>query len=144
MNYKIISPNSEIDFEKYFYFRWKLLRKPLNKELGTERDSMENSSIHRMVIDDDNVMAVGRLHYNNNIEAQIRYFAVDNDNRRIGLGSYLMKDLESIAKKTNHTEVILNARENAVDFYKKQNYKIVKKTYILFNQIQHFEMKKVL
>tara|TARA_B100000676_G_C18082355_1_gene852185 strand:+ start:4061 stop:4498 length:438 start_codon:yes stop_codon:yes gene_type:complete len=145
MIYKVTSPNSEIDFEKYFYFRWKLLRKPLNKKLGTERDSLENSSIHRMLIDDDNnVMAVGRLHYNNNNEAQIRYFAVDHDNRRMGLGSYLMNDLESIAKKTNHTEVILNARENAVIFYKNLGYEVVKESYILFDKIQHFEMKKVL
>ena len=145
MIYNIISPQKPLDFDEYYYFRWKYLRKPLDKKLGSEKDNIEHLSTHRMVLNNQKeIIAVGRIHYNTSEESQIRYFAVDNDNRRIGLGSYLMKDLEGIAKKTNHTEVILNARENAVDFYKKQNYKIVKKTYILFNQIQHFEMKKVL
>ena len=41
-------------------------------------------------------------------------------------------------------EIILNARENAVNFYKNSGYEVIRETYILFDKIQHFEMKKVL
>ena len=34
--------------------------------------------------------------------------------------------------------------ENAVIFYKNLGYEVVKESYILFDKIQHFEMKKVL
>ena len=145
MKLKIVSPQTKNQYESYYFFRWKLLRKPLNKEIGTEKDLLEDSSIHRMVIDnDDNIIAVGRLHHNNSNESQIRYFAVDENFRRQGMGSYLMEDLESIAKKARRTEIILNARENAMNFYKSIGYKIIQKSYILFDKIQHYEMKKVL
>ena len=55
-----------------------------------------------------------------------------------------MQDLENIAIKNNHKNMILNARENAVIFYEKLGYKIIKKTNLLFGKIQHYEMKKVL
>ena len=145
MKLKIVSPQTKIQYENYYFFRWKLLRKPLNKEIGTEKDLLEDSSIHRMVIDNnDNIIAVGRLHHNNSNESQIRYFAVDKNFRRQGIGSYLMEDLEDIAKKSRRKEIILNARENAVNFYKSIGYKIIQKSYILFDKIQHYEMKKVL
>ena len=38
--------------------------------------------------------------------------------------------------------ITLNARENALKFYKKLNYKIIKKTNLLFGKIQHYEMMK--
>ena len=145
MDYQIVSPKTDIDFENYYYFRWKILRKPLNKEIGTEKDSQEESSIHRMVIDsNNNIIAVGRLHHNNLNQSQVRYFAVDDNFRRRGLGTYLMKDLENIAKKKNRLEIILNSRENAVNFYKNSGYEVIRETYILFDKIQHYEMKKVL
>ena len=97
MNFKIVSPQTKIQYENYYFFRWELLRKPLNKEIGTEKDMMEDNSVHRMITDNnDNVIAVGRLHHNNSNESQIRYFAVDENFRRQGIGSYLMEDLEGI------------------------------------------------
>ena len=145
MNFKIVSPQTKIQYENYYFFRWELLRKPLNKEIGTEKDMMEDNSVHRMITDNnDNVIAVGRLHHNNSNESQIRYFAVDENFRRQGIGSYLMEDLEGIAKKAERLEIILNARENAVNFYKSLDYKIIQKSYVLFDKIQHYEMKKVL
>ena len=144
MNYKIVSPETVKEFESYYYLRWELLRKPLNKKLGTEKDSIENSSIHRMVTDKNCIIAVGRLHHNNLYESQIRYFAVKENYRKQGIGRYLMNDLENIAKKNNRSHIILNARENAVIFYENLGYEVVKESYILFDKIQHFEMKKVL
>tara|TARA_Y100001936_G_scaffold56440_1_gene55342 strand:- start:14302 stop:14772 length:471 start_codon:yes stop_codon:yes gene_type:complete len=145
MNYNVISPENNQDFNRYYYFRWKYLRKPLNQELGSEKDEIEIQSIHRMILDNQKeIIAVGRIHYNTSIESQIRYFAVDKSYRRQGVGSYLMQDLENIAIKNNCTSMILNARENAVVFYEKLGYKIIKKTNLLFGKIQHYEMKKVL
>ena len=145
MNYNIVSPNNNKDFNQYYYFRWKYLRKPLNKQVGTEQDNIENISIHRMILNQDRkIIAVGRIHHNTSIESQIRYFAVDKNYRRKGLGSYLMQDLEDVALKNNRKSMMLNARENSIYFYKKLGYVISKKTNLLFGKIQHYEMKKVL
>jgi len=56
----------------------------------------------------------------------------------------LMNDLETTAKNNNSKIIILNARINAVDFYKNLNYEVIEKTNLLFGVIQHFKMKKVL
>ena len=44
MIYNIISPKNKKDFDKYYYFRWEYLRKPLDQKLGTEQDDIENKS----------------------------------------------------------------------------------------------------
>tara|TARA_B110000263_G_C15157848_1_gene440982 strand:+ start:122 stop:559 length:438 start_codon:yes stop_codon:yes gene_type:complete len=145
MIYNIISPKNKDDFDKYYYFRWKYLRKPLGKVLDTEKDEIEELSIHRMVINNqDMILAIGRLHHNSLIESQIRYFSVNKDHRRSGIGSFLMKDLENIAMNNNRKIMVLNSRENAINFYESLGYKIIKKTNLLFGKIQHYKMKKVL
>ena len=82
-NFKTIIPKSKEDFKKYYYLRWKILRKPYGEEMGTEIDQFENSAYHQMIINSKKkVIAIGRIHFlngnhNDNI-AQIRYMAVDN------------------------------------------------------------------
>ena len=143
--YLVSSPESKFQFDEYYFFRWKYLRKPLNKKLGSEQDDIESTSIHRMILNDKNIiLAVGRIHFNSNLESQVRYFAVDKSKRRLGIGSMLMKDLESISKINKRSSIVLEARENAVKFYESLGYKIIKKTYLLFDKIQHYKMKKVL
>ena len=142
---KVSSPNNESDFKNYYMFRWEYLRKDLDQEIGTEKDDIEHQSIHRMIKNDnDIIIGVGRLHKVSLDTSQIRYFAIHKDYRRIGLGRYLMSDLEKIAinKKTNH--IVLNARENSIFFYKNLGYQIVKKTNLLYGKIQHYKMKKTI
>tara|TARA_B100001540_G_C15756280_1_gene619530 strand:+ start:602 stop:1069 length:468 start_codon:yes stop_codon:yes gene_type:complete len=148
---QIISPSNKSEFERYYYFRWEYLRKELNQKLGSERDDLEDSSFHRMIINNNlkrKIIGVGRLHQNSLDTFQVRYFAIHKDFRRKGLGAYLMNHLEKIAiEKTRHYKpselyILLNARENALNFYKKLNYKNIKKTNLLFGIIQHYEMRK--
>ncbi len=143
--YQVSSPENKLQFDKYYFFRWQNLRKPLNKKLGSERDDIESTSIHRMIINDKNIIfAVGRLHFNSNTEAQVRYFAIDKAKRRLGIGSFLMNDLESISKDNKRNTIVLEARENAIKFYESLDYKVIQKTHLLFGKIQHYKMKKVL
>ena len=138
---KVLSPISDSDYNSYYYFRWFYLRKPLNKKIGSERDSIEDQSIHRMVINKEKkIIAIGRLHDISPLISQVRYFAVDKDYRRKGIGKYLMHDLESIACNRNKKYIVLNARENAIPFYKYLDYNIVNKTYLLYRKIQHYRI----
>ena len=142
---KVLSPISDSDFNSYYYFRWLYLRKPLNKKIGSERDDIEGQSIHRMVINKEKkIIAIGRLHDISPLISQVRYFAVDKDYRRKGIGKYLMHDLESIACNRNKKYIVLNARENAIPFYKNLDYNIVEKTNLLYGKIQHYKMKKTI
>ena len=143
----IRAPIDKVDFELYYNFRWKNLRKPLGQKEGTEKDELENESYHLMIVDGDNILGVGRIHFivnNLNKKAQIRYMAIDQNFQKRGCGSLLLKELEAIAltKKVKH--IFLHSRESAVHFYLKNKYKKIKKSHILLGQIQHWYMEKEL
>ena len=142
----IIEPKSREDFNRYYNLRYEVLRKPWGQPKGSERDEGEETSIHRMVIDEKTreVLAVGRLQYNSKDEAQIRYMAVANAFQRQGLGRQIISALEDIAREKGIQRMILSARENALQFYHDNGYEIVKKTHLLFGKIQHWLMRKEL
>ena len=144
-SYKIVSPRNQIEYNDYYYFRWKYLRKPLNQRIGSERDDIESESIHKMIKNKkENIIAVGRIHWVDEVSSQIRYFAVDNTYRRRGIGSYLMKHFEEISYSRKIKFIILNARENAVPFYQKLGYNITEKSNLLYGKIQHYRMQKII
>ena len=141
-----IEPKSPEEFRKYYNLRYEVLRKPWGQPLGSERDEREETSIHHMIIDEKKkeVLAVGRLQFNSKDEAQIRYMAVANSYQGQGLGSKIISSLEEVARKNGKKWMILSARENALQFYKNNGYEIVKKTHLLFDEIQHWLMRKEL
>lgn len=142
--HNIIVPITEADFKKYYMFRWNLLRKPWAQPLGSEKDLLENESVHRMAVINNKVIAVGRLHYVDKTTAQVRYMAVDKTFEKQGIGKAIYSSLEQAAKENKCKTIILQAREKAVGFYEKQGYKIIKPSHLLFNEIQHYEMTKTL
>ena len=143
---KIIEPSTSKEFKKYYNLRYEVLRKPWGQPMGSERDKREETSIHRMIVDENSgdVLAVGRLQYNSIDEAQIRYMAVADKFQGKGLGSQLISVLEDVARGKGIQRIILSARENALQFYKNNGYEIVKKTHLLFGKIQHWLMSKEL
>ena len=143
MNYIIKSPETEQEWEKYFAFRWKLLRKPWNMPLSSLKDSLENESFHLIALSINNeIVASGRLHFINTKEAQIRYMAVAENLRREGLGSKILFKLEEEARNYGVEKVILNSRNNAIEFYKSLNYS-EKSSYHSDTGIPHTRMEKI-
>jgi predicted GNAT family N-acyltransferase len=61
-----------------------------------------------------------------------------------GVGKLIMSYLEKVAAEKGWQEIILEARENAVPFYKNIGYSNLEKSYLLFGEIQHYRMKKAL
>lgn len=143
---KIIEPNSSAEFEQYYNLRYEVLRKPWLQPKGSEKDDGDKSSIHRMIIDESNgkAVAVGRLQFNTSEEAQIRYMAVSDNYQLKGYGNIIVKTLEDIALNKGIRNIILQARENALKFYWKNGYEIIEKSYLLFDEIQHWLMVKII
>ena len=141
---EIRSPKTEEEWEKYDDFRWEILRKPLNIPHVPLKDNLEESSYHFMAITSSNeIVACGRLHMNNDEEAQIRYMGVSENRRRMGLGSLIVDRLENQAKVLGASSITLNARNVALDFYKSKGYKTIE-PYQSDTNIPHTRMKKFL
>jgi N-acetylglutamate synthase-like GNAT family acetyltransferase len=94
MEVKICKPLTKEEFKKYYDLRWKVLRKPWKQPKGSEKDEREKESIHIMACIDSKIVGAGRLHFNTEKEAQIRYMAIEEKYRRKGIGSLILKELE--------------------------------------------------
>ena len=141
-NFEIRSPASKKEWETYDSFRWEVLRKPLKMSHIPLKDNLEQVSIHLMgVTSEGKVLACGRLHLNTSEEAQIRYMGVSEDLRRSGIGSKMINKLEEEAINQGANQIMLNARENAVVFYKSLGYFEVG-PYESDIQIPHTRMEK--
>ena len=115
----IIDPKTSEEFRKYYNLRYEILRKPWGQPLGSERDEGEDTSIHRMIINEKTgeVLAVGRIQFNSLDEAQIRYMAVSDNLQGKGFGSHIISVLEDVARENGNKWIILSARGNALEFY---------------------------
>ncbi len=145
MFYTIKQPENEEQLRQYYHLRWQLLRAPWNQPQGSEVDAIEAECLHFIAINkQQQVIGVARLQFNSESEAQIRYMAVLESHQKQGIGRALDNAIVQYAAKNNGDNIVLDAREDAVDFYKKLGYRQVEKSYLLFEKIQHFRMFKSL
>lgn len=143
--YQVKTPENKEDFRRYYQFRWQMLRQPWHQPEGSEIDELEDQGIHRMIENDSGqVIAVGRLHKTTQTQAQIRYMAVSDDYQGKGLGRLIIDALEQEALKHGAREIVLNAREVALDFYLALGYQLQEKSHLLYGEIQHYLMNKQL
>ena len=141
----MVSPSSPEDWEQYFDLRWRVLRAPWEQPRGSEKDDRETESIHLMALDADRrALAVGRVHLNSPTEAQVRFMAVAESARGLGLGTALLQGLEDSARKAGADRMVLNAREDAQSFYAKHGYVVTGPAPTIFDTVKHVRMAKKL
>ncbi len=137
------APLTKQELQKYYFLRWQVLREPWSQPQGSERDECEAQAIHRAVFDlQKNVLAVGRLDFTDQFHAQIRYMAVVEQAQGNGYGQQVLMALEHEASRRGAKKITLQARESAVTFYQQLGYQLVKKSHLLYGEIQHFTMQK--
>lgn len=142
MEIEIRSPRTTEEWEAYYDLRFRILRAPWNQPRGSERNEGDKTAFHFALFANDSVAAVARLDALNDQEMQVRFVAVDSDFQGRGFGHKIMQEAEEKAFSLNK-DVFLHARENALEFYKSRGYEIIEKSYLLFDEIQHFAMRKI-
>lgn len=137
--------NSQQELQAIINLRYRVLRQPWNKPIETASDELETDSINAYISDEDgNLMACGRLQNNGDGVGQIRYMAVDANQQGKGLGKAICLFLEAKGKTIGLKKIELQARENAVEFYKRNGYTIKEKSFVLWDIIQHYLMEKAI
>ena len=61
-----------------------------------------------------------------------------------GYGAKIIHYIEQVGSKQGMNKIILHARENAVEFYKRCGYTVVEKSYLMWDEIQHYLMEKAI
>ena len=138
----IREPRSGVDFGLYYDLRWRILREPWTAQRETARDEHEDSAYHLMAFLGEQLVGVGRLHFNTADEAQVRYMAVEEGFKGQSVGSAILSELEKRACEHGARRIVLNAREGAVQFYQRHGYQRTEHASELFG-ISHWEMEKL-
>ena len=139
------SPQVEKEWHAYYDLRWRILRAPWQQPRGSEKDEYEDSAYHVMASDQQhNIIAVGRIHQLDNQTAQIRYMATAESARGRGIGALVLKELEQQAHHWAVKHILLNARLQAVKFYLLNGYRVISEGEMLFGEIAHLRMDKIL
>lgn len=142
---KAIFADNPKNIEKILELRFKILREPWGQSKESSSDGNEDTSYNAFIEDEKgNAIACGRLQTNDVNTGQIRYMAVANGMQGKGLGKLILKALEQKAKELGLKKIELQARENALEFYKANNYNLKEKTHLLFGVVQHYLMEKQL
>ena len=141
---EIKSPQTDADWNAYYALRFSVLREPWNQPVGSEVLADEDQAIHAIAVENGEVLGVARMHESAEKQGQVRCVATATKAQGTGIGKAIMAYLEEKAKQKGWTEIVLEARENAVPFYQAIGYSIVAESYLLFGEIQHYRMQKSL
>ncbi|MDF3029418.1 MAG: GCN5-related N-acetyltransferase [Fluviicola sp.] len=137
-------PKLPEEWDSYYDLRYRILREPLGKERGSERNEGDATGIHFALYENAKLIAVARLDRVDEKICQARFVAVESDLQGLGYGRKIMIALEKEAVDLGYRKLILHARDYALPFYEKLGYTLVGPSYKLFDVLQHFEMFKVL
>jgi N-acetylglutamate synthase-like GNAT family acetyltransferase len=125
-----------------FDLRWRVLRAPLNQPRGSERDAEEQNAMHFIALIHDRIIGTARFHTLNENAGQIRYLAVEEEFRQQNVGSSLLEAIHLTAINQSIKFLVLNARESAVPFFRKNGYTIIDEGPLLFGEIKHKKMMR--
>ncbi len=141
---EIRAPQSPEEWDLYYDLRYRILRAPLGKERGSERNEGDQTGTHFAVFDHNKIVAVARLDEIDSDTCQVRFVAVESDLQGTGVGKKIMTKVENHGKEVGYQLMILHARDYALAFYEKLGYQLIGPSYKLFDVLQHFEMSKKL
>ena len=140
---QISKPETPEQWGEYFDLRWRILRAPWDQPRGSEKDEFDEVADHVAVRDQEGrLLGVGRLHLNNEKEAQIRYMATEEDCRGLGVGRVIINKLEELARARGVERIVLNARDNVLGFYRRFGYTVIGPGPTLFGKVKHSKMEK--
>ncbi len=140
---EIRAPQTDLEWRNYYDLRYRILRKPLQQPVGSEKNDGDETGIHFALFENQVLKAIARLDLQAEKMAQVRFVAVENNVQGKGFGKKMMLEIENYCKQNNLVKIELQARENAVPFYLRLNYELIEPTHLLFGKIQHFLMVKV-
>ncbi len=140
---EVRSPQTKQEWEDYYDLRYRILREPLNKPRGSEKNDGDSTGIHLALYDNNVLRAIARLDQPEPEISQVRFVAVDTNLQGKGFGRLIMEAAEKRSKEIGNRKMILHARDYALDFYLRIGYINLGESYKLYDVLQHFEMEKV-
>ncbi|NBD18395.1 MAG: GNAT family N-acetyltransferase [Cyanobacteria bacterium] len=147
---EIRAPHSQ-ELSAMYYQRWTVLRQPLGKSPGSERDRADEAEgtyyaiakgkwLRHIALIEGKIIGSARLRLFEKGIGSIAYVAVLPEFSRQGIGSQLMEFLLNLAQEKGLHTIRLRSRVTAQSFYKKLGFSSTTEPFIHIG-IPHVDMK---
>lgn len=131
------------EYREEIILRDRILRKPLGLNFTKEQLNSEKNEFHFGAYLSGKLIGCLLLKPIDNRRVKMRQVAVDEKIQGKGVGKKLVEFSEQFAFEKGYSEIILNARDTAVQFYLKLGYEVIGEMFIEVT-IPHYKMRKIL
>jgi predicted GNAT family N-acyltransferase len=131
------------EYQQMVTLRMDILRKPLGLDFTTEELAKEKEDILIGAFDEDKILACCLLTKVDNSTVKLRQMAVQNNLQGKGIGASMMSFAETVARDRGYKKLMMHARNTAIGFYEKFDFKVNGGEFIEVNVPHHIMEKKL-
>jgi len=129
------------EYRQMVALRMEILRKPLGLTFTDEELLKEKEDILIGAFDEEEILACCLLTKVDNITIKLRQMAVQNNLQGKGIGASMMSFAETVARDKGFKKLMMHARNTAIGFYEKFDFKVKGAEFIEVN-VPHHVMEK--
>lgn len=129
------------EYKQMVALRMEILRKPLGLNFTEEELANEKNDILIGAFDEDKILACCLLTKIDNATIKLRQMAVQNNLQGKGIGASIMSFAETVARDKGFKKLMMHARNTAIGFYEKFDFKVRGNEFIEVN-VPHHVMEK--
>jgi N-acetylglutamate synthase-like GNAT family acetyltransferase len=131
------------EYQQMVTLRMDILRKPLGLGFTNEELAKEKDDILIGAFDEDKILACCLLTQIDNATIKLRQMAVHNNVQGKGIGASMMSFAETVARDKGYKKLMMHARNTAIGFYEKFDFKVNGGEFIEVNVPHHVMEKKL-
>jgi predicted GNAT family N-acyltransferase len=129
------------EYKQMIALRMEILRKPLGLSFTEEELAKEKDDILIGAFDEEKILACCLLTRVDNITIKLRQMAVQNNLQGKGIGASIMSFAETVARDKGYKKLMMHARNTAIGFYEKFDFRVKGDEFIEVN-VPHHAMEK--
>lgn len=129
------------EYKQMVALRMEILRKPLGLSFTEEELANEKNDILIGAFDEDKILACCLLTQVDNATIKLRQMAVQNNLQGKGIGASIMSFAETVARDKGYKKLMMHARNTAIGFYEKFDFRVKGNEFIEVN-VPHHVMEK--
>jgi predicted GNAT family N-acyltransferase len=131
------------EYKQMVALRLEILRKPLGLSFTEDELANEKNDILIGAFDEDKILACCLLTKVDNATIKLRQMAVQNNLQGKGIGASIMSFAETVARDKGYKKLMMHARNTAIGFYEKFDFRVKGNEFIEVN-VPHHVMEKSL
>ena len=129
------------EYQQMVALRLEILRKPLGLSFTPDELEKEKEDILLGAFEEEKILACCLLSKQDNATIKLRQMAVQNNLQGKGIGASIMSFAETIARDKGFKKLMMHARDTAIGFYEKFDFKVSGNEFIEVN-VPHHVMEK--